>query len=113
MDLPSVYPDESYPGFAAPVVVKSHQTGRVACGLARFGLIPSWAKDDKIKAAYRLKFKGRYILYKGNLPLEDVRGFYDFYSVYFMDNYWGPNAIEKISKHVESIEKKIEILEKK
>jgi putative SOS response-associated peptidase YedK len=42
------YPDESYPGFAAPVVVKSHQTDRVACGLARFGLIPSWAKDDKI-----------------------------------------------------------------
>ena len=30
------------------IVVKSHQTGRVACGLARFGLIPSWAKDDKI-----------------------------------------------------------------
>lgn len=28
--------------------MKSHQTGRVACGLAKFGLIPSWAKDDKI-----------------------------------------------------------------
>jgi putative SOS response-associated peptidase YedK len=28
--------------------VKSHQTGRVACGLAKFGLIPSWAKDEKI-----------------------------------------------------------------
>lgn len=48
VDLPSGYPDESYPGFAAPIVVKSHQTGRVACGLASFGLIPSWAKDDKI-----------------------------------------------------------------
>ena len=48
VDLPDGYPEESYPGFAAPVVVKSHQTGRVACGLARFGLIPSWAKDDKI-----------------------------------------------------------------
>jgi putative SOS response-associated peptidase YedK len=48
VDLPSEYPAESYPGFAAPVVVKSHQTGRVACGLAKFGLIPSWAKDDKI-----------------------------------------------------------------
>ena len=48
MDLPSGYPDEFYPGFAAPVVVKSHQTGRVACGLARFGLIPSWSKDEKI-----------------------------------------------------------------
>jgi putative SOS response-associated peptidase YedK len=48
VDLPLDYPDESYPGFAAPVVVKSHQTDRVAFGLARFGLIPSWAKDDKI-----------------------------------------------------------------
>lgn len=48
VDLPSGYPEESYPGFAAPVVVKSHQTERVACGLAHFGLIPTWAKDDKI-----------------------------------------------------------------
>ena len=48
VDLPAEYPAESYPGFAAPVVVKSHQTGRVACGLAKFGLIPAWAKVDKI-----------------------------------------------------------------
>ncbi len=48
VELPSDYPAESYPGFAAPVVVRSHQTGRVACGLAKFGLIPSWAKDEKI-----------------------------------------------------------------
>lgn len=48
VDLPAGYPQESYPGFAAPVIVKSQQTGRVACGLARFGLIPAWAKDDKI-----------------------------------------------------------------
>jgi putative SOS response-associated peptidase YedK len=47
-DLPSDFPDETYPGFVAPVVVKSHQSQRVACGLARFGLIPSWAKDIKI-----------------------------------------------------------------
>mgnify|MGYP000137292307 FL=1 len=48
VELPADYPAESYPGFAAPVVVKSHQTRRVACGLAKFGLIPSWAKDEKI-----------------------------------------------------------------
>jgi len=48
VSLPAEYPPESYPGFPAPIVVKSHQTDRVACGLARFGLIPSWAKDDKI-----------------------------------------------------------------
>lgn len=49
VDLPtSDYPLEAYPGYAAPIVVKSHSSGRVACGLARFGLIPSWAKDAKI-----------------------------------------------------------------
>ena len=48
VNLPFGYPEESYPGFVAPVIVKSHQTSRVACGLARFGLIPAWAKDDKI-----------------------------------------------------------------
>jgi len=48
VDLPTGYPDEAYPNFLGPVVIKSHQTERVACGLARFGLIPGWAKDDKI-----------------------------------------------------------------
>jgi len=48
LDLPTDYPAESYPGFAAPLVVKSHLSNRVACGLAKFGLIPSWAKDEKI-----------------------------------------------------------------
>jgi putative SOS response-associated peptidase YedK len=48
VDLPSDYPEETYPGYLAPLVVKSRQSERVACGLARFGLIPGWAKDDKI-----------------------------------------------------------------
>ena len=49
IDLPSTqFPLETYPGYAAPIVVQSQQTGRKACGLARFGLIPGWAKDDKI-----------------------------------------------------------------
>lgn len=48
VELPADYPKESYPGFAAPLVVRSHQTGRVACGLAKFGLIPAWARDEKI-----------------------------------------------------------------
>lgn len=56
VDLPSGFPDESYPGFDSPIVVKSHQTERVACGLAKFGLIPSWAKDDKIS---RLTYNAR------------------------------------------------------
>ncbi len=49
IDLPNAqFPQETYPGYAAPIVVQSQQTGRIACGLARFGLIPGWAKDDKI-----------------------------------------------------------------
>ena len=48
VELSSDFPTEAYPGFLGPVVMKSHQTDRVACGLARFGLIPSWAKNDKI-----------------------------------------------------------------
>ncbi len=48
VDLPSGFPEETYPGYVAPLVVKSRQSERVACGLARFGLIPGWAKDDKI-----------------------------------------------------------------
>ncbi len=48
VDLPSDYPEETYPGYLAPLVVKSHQSERIACGLARFGLIPAWAKDNKI-----------------------------------------------------------------
>lgn len=49
IDLPAAnYPVEAYPGYVAPLVVKSHQTGRMACGLARFGLIPAWAKGNKI-----------------------------------------------------------------
>lgn len=49
IDLPTAqFPLETYPGYAAPIVVQSQQTGRKACGLARFGLIPGWAKDEKI-----------------------------------------------------------------
>jgi putative SOS response-associated peptidase YedK len=48
VELPPGYPQEAYPGFVAPVVVQSHVSDRVACGLAHFGLIPPWAKDRKI-----------------------------------------------------------------
>lgn len=48
VELPLDFPEQAYPGYSAPVVVKSHQSERVACGLARFGLIPAWAKDNKI-----------------------------------------------------------------
>lgn len=48
VEVPDAFPPEAYPGFHAPLIVRSLRTGRVACGLAKFGLIPAWAKDDKI-----------------------------------------------------------------
>jgi hypothetical protein len=39
--------------------------------------------------------------------LNAVRGSYDFYSVYVLDNYWGPNAIRNISERLVSIDEKI------
>lgn len=39
-----VYPPETFPGYAAPVALMDHQH-QVSCTLARFGLIPHWAKD--------------------------------------------------------------------
>lgn len=39
------WPKEAYPGFAAPIVFLDPQSGTPRCVLARFGLIPSWAKD--------------------------------------------------------------------
>ena len=47
-DLPDDAPAETYPGLQAPVIVRSRRTGRIACGLARFGLVPAWAKDITI-----------------------------------------------------------------
>ncbi len=47
VDMPSGFPVESYPGFAAPVVVKSHQTARVACGLARCSWSEQIGVDDQ------------------------------------------------------------------
>ena len=48
VDLPEYAATDVYPGYLAPIVVKSHRYKRVASGLARFGLIPAWSKDDKI-----------------------------------------------------------------
>lgn len=49
VDLPAQdYPTDVFPSYPSPIVLQSHATGRVACGLARFGLIPKWAKDEKI-----------------------------------------------------------------
>jgi hypothetical protein len=35
-----------------------------------------------------------------------LRGAYDFYSVYYLENNWGPRALEKIEKRLENLEKR-------
>lgn len=39
------WPSEAYPGLLAPIVFLDLQSGAPRCELARFGLIPPWAKD--------------------------------------------------------------------
>lgn len=47
IDLPLVAKNV-YPGQLGPILVQSRRDGRRGVGLARFGLIPPWAKDHKI-----------------------------------------------------------------
>lgn len=44
--LPVSTAHDVFPTYPGPIVLQSHNTGRTAIGLARFGLIPSWAKDE-------------------------------------------------------------------
>ena len=46
--LPKGYPLEVFPGYEAPVLKARHGEIEDQISLARFGLIPSWAKDEKI-----------------------------------------------------------------
>jgi putative SOS response-associated peptidase YedK len=46
--LPKAYPLEAYPGYQAPVLKARQGEIEDQISLARFGLIPSWAKDEKI-----------------------------------------------------------------
>mgnify|MGYP003704036247 FL=1 len=45
LTLPNDSTRDVFPSYPGPIVLKSHQTERIAIGLARFGLIPAWAKD--------------------------------------------------------------------
>jgi putative SOS response-associated peptidase YedK len=48
VELPEApFPQEAYPGYLAPIV-HLDAVGQPTCVLARFGLIPHWAKDSTI-----------------------------------------------------------------
>ena len=40
------WPDEIYPGYAAPILLRGAQ-GQLLCRLARFGLVPRWCKSER------------------------------------------------------------------
>ena len=46
LDLPASNADDVFPTYPGPIILKSHSTNRTAIGLARFGLLPSWAKEE-------------------------------------------------------------------
>lgn len=46
LDLPASTAHDVFPTYPGPIVLKSHNTDSMAIGLARFGLIPAWAKDE-------------------------------------------------------------------
>ena len=47
LDLPVSNAHDVFPTYPGPIILKSHSTERTAIGMARFGLIPSWAKDEE------------------------------------------------------------------
>jgi len=46
LDLPTSNTYDVFPTYPGAIIIKSHNTDRTAIGLARFGLLPSWAKEE-------------------------------------------------------------------
>jgi putative SOS response-associated peptidase YedK len=46
LDLPTSNTNDVFPTYPGAIILKSHNTDRTAIGLARFGLLPSWAKEE-------------------------------------------------------------------
>ena len=46
LDLPASNTQDIFPTYPGPIILKSHKTERTAIGMARFGLVPSWAKEE-------------------------------------------------------------------
>jgi len=46
LHLPLSNVHDVFPTYPAPIILKSHNTDRIAIGSARFGLIPSWAQEE-------------------------------------------------------------------
>ena len=59
-----------------------------------------------IQNTFGIKLKGRYMTYKGNLPLKDTKGFCDFYKANFKDNiiFFESVFTDKVGTYVDIID---------
>ena len=46
LNLPASGAHDVFPTYPGQIILKSHNTDRTAIGMARFGLLPSWAKEE-------------------------------------------------------------------
>jgi len=74
LELPKTQVHDVFPTYPGPIILRSHQTNRSAIGMARFGLLPSWAKEENFgrhtynaraetvdeKPSYRAAWKSRH-----------------------------------------------------
>ena len=74
LELPKTQACDVFPTYPGPIILRSHQTNRSAIGMARFGLLPSWAKEENFgrhtynaraetvdeKPSYRAAWKNRH-----------------------------------------------------
>ena len=74
LELPKTQAHDVFPTYPGPIILRSHQTNRSAIGMARFGLLPSWAKEENFgrhtynaraetvdeKPSYRTAWKSRH-----------------------------------------------------
>jgi putative SOS response-associated peptidase YedK len=58
LDLPSSPVVDIFPTQSSPIILRSHTSQRTAIGLARFGLLPVWAKDPSFgKKTYNARIE--------------------------------------------------------
>ena len=74
LELPKTQVHDVFPTYPGPIILRSHQTNRSAIGMARFGFLPSWAKEENFgrhtynaraetvdeKPSYRAAWKNRH-----------------------------------------------------
>ncbi|KXW56532.1 MAG: SOS response-associated peptidase family protein [Betaproteobacteria bacterium] len=87
VDLPHTYPKEVFPSYPAPIIIFDRKNERHKCGLAEFGLIPSWSKDKKIQ---RYTYNARHETVKTKPSYKDS-WFNRRFALCILDNFFEPS----------------------